>query len=81
MSKTIDEYTQYHVSNDLRIQITSSVKSKSNNRVLMKSRNTIPQESTKCPLTHHTQLHNFIEPALSQCQDILRVHTHTHSLE
>jgi len=76
MSTTIDEYTQYHVSHDLRIQITPSA-SKSNNRVLTKSRNTIPQESTKCPLTHHTQLHNFIEPTLSKCEDILRVYIHT----
>jgi uncharacterized protein YwqG len=50
-STNIYEYTQYHVSHDLRIQITQSVDSKSGGRVHTKSRNTIPQETTKCPLT------------------------------
>jgi hypothetical protein len=68
-STTIDEYTQYYVSRDLRIKITPSVESKSN-RLVMKSRNTIPQVSTKCPLTHHIQHHNCIELALSECHDI-----------
>ena len=44
----------------------------------MKSRNTVPQESTKCPLTHHTQDHNFIEPAL--CRNVMTYCVYKHTL-